>query len=74
MNLEDANKTNLALMLNELADRMNVANRGLFDVEDYDLSKYKDLKFLYQVVVDKGRLSASETQAFVDELAAIRKK
>ncbi|MFD1607660.1 DUF1128 domain-containing protein [Oceanobacillus luteolus] len=74
MNLEDANKANLALMLNELADRMNVANRGLFDVEDYDLSKYKDLKFLYQVVVDKGRLSASETQAFVDELAAIRKK
>lgn len=74
MSYGEANKENLALMLNELADYLNVANRALFDAEDYDLDKYNELKLLHQVVVQKGRLSAMETQAFVDELATIRKK
>lgn len=74
MRYQEANKENLASMLNELADHLKVANRSLFDAKDYDLDKYKDLQLLHQVVVEKDRLSAMETQAFVDELAAIRKK
>ena len=74
MDLNQATEANLSFMLNELADHLNVANRGLFDPEDYDLNKYVDLKFLHQIVVEKGRLSTLETQAFVDELATIRKK
>ena len=74
MDLNQATEANLSFMLNELADYLKVANRGLFDPEDYDLNKYGDLKFLHQIVVEKGRLSTLETQAFVDELATIRKK
>ena len=74
MSLEQATQENLAFMLDELADHLKVANRGLFDPEDYDLNKYSELKLLHQVVVQKGRLSALETQAFIDELANIRKK
>ena len=74
MSFDEANQENLSLMLNELADHLNVANRGLFDAEDYDLNKYADLKLLHQVIMNKDRLSALETQAFVDELATIRKK
>lgn len=74
MSFDVANQENLSLMLNELADHLNVANRGLFDAEDYDLNKYNDLKLLHQVIINKGKLSALETQAFVDELATIRKK
>lgn len=74
MTLDEATFENLAIILNELAERLSVANRSLFDPEDYDLEKYSDLKFLYQIVIDKGGLSALETQAFVDELASMRKK
>ncbi|MBN6205956.1 DUF1128 family protein [Ralstonia pickettii] len=74
MSLDQASKENLSVLLTELADHLNVANRSLFDPEDYDLTKYNDLRFLHQVVVEKGRLSALDTQAFVDELAMIRKK
>lgn len=74
MSLNQATYENMSFMLNELADHLNVANRGLFDPEDYDLNKYSDLKLLHQLVVEKNRLSSMETQAFVDELATIRKK
>ncbi|WP_405102251.1 DUF1128 domain-containing protein [Oceanobacillus sp. FSL H7-0719] len=74
MGLDQASAENLSTLLNDLADHLKVANRGLFDPEDYDLNKYSDLRFLHQIVVEKGRLSALETQAFVDELAMIRKK
>lgn len=74
MSLNEATQANLATLLNDLADRLKVANRSLFDAEDYDLDKYNDLLLLHQVVEEKGSLSALETQAFVDELASIRKK
>jgi len=74
MDLNQATEANLSFMLNELADYLKVANRGLFDSKYYDLNKYGDLKFLHQIVVEKGRLSTLETQAFIDELATIRKK
>lgn len=74
MSLDQATEENLSVMLNQLADKLKVANRGLFDAEDYDINKYSELKLLHEVVVTKGRLSALETQAFVNELATIRKK
>ncbi|WP_404452577.1 DUF1128 domain-containing protein [Virgibacillus necropolis] len=73
MNLEQPSEENLKNMLDELADRLKVANRSLLDPEDYDLEKYDDIKFMYDMVVQKGHLSASETQAFIDELRSVRK-
>ncbi|MFC4023182.1 DUF1128 domain-containing protein [Oceanobacillus longus] len=73
MNLEIANEENLKILLDELANRLNVVNRSIMDPEDYNLNKYEDLKFMYDMVVQKGQLSASETQAFITELASIRK-
>lgn len=72
MNLENPTKENLTYLLNELADNLSVVNRTLFDPEDYDLSKYEDIKFMYDMVIKKGNLSASETQAFIEELRKVR--
>ena len=74
MSLENQTKENLALILNDLADRLSVVNRSIMDVEDYDLSKYEEIKFLYEMIVQKGNLSVSETQAFIEELSKVRKK
>lgn len=73
MNLENANEGNMKILLEGLAEQLNVVNRSIMDPEDYDLSKYEDLKFMYDMVVQKGQLSAPEKQAFIEELAAIRK-
>lgn len=74
MRFAEPSKENMSLLLRELAEQLKVANPGLFDPEDYDLAKYEDLKFLHRIVIEKGHLSAMESQAFVDELATIRKK
>jgi len=73
MNLNLATEENMKYLLNELAEKLHVVNRSIMDPEDYDLAKYEDLKFMYDVVHKKGQLSAAETQAFIQELATIRK-
>jgi len=73
MNLEEPSQENLEFILNELAEKLDVANRMIMEPEGYNLNKYDDLKFMYDMVINKGKLSPSETQAFVDELRSVRK-
>ncbi|HLR62150.1 MAG TPA: DUF1128 domain-containing protein [Lentibacillus sp.] len=73
MNLENPTRENLKFMLDELADQLGVVNREVMDAADYDLDKYADIKFMYDMIKQKGQLSPSETQAFIDELRSVRK-
>ena len=73
MNLTEATDANLKYILQEISAHLQVVNSSIMDPEDYDLDKYDDLKMLYDIVKLKGQLSVSETQAFVQELAEIRK-
>jgi len=73
MNLQEATQVNLKYLLEQLGEHLGVANRALFDAEDYDLAHYDDLKFLYDHVMQAEKLSPQETAAFVDELSSIRK-
>ncbi|TMN23551.1 DUF1128 family protein [Lentibacillus cibarius] len=73
MNLENPTQENLKFMLDELAETLSVVNREVMDADDYDLDKYEDIKFMYDMIKQKGQLSASETQAFIDELRSVRK-
>ncbi|AXI09053.1 DUF1128 domain-containing protein [Oceanobacillus zhaokaii] len=74
MDLKIASQENLKHLLDDLAVRLNVVNVSLMDAEDYDLEKYDDIKFLYDIVVKKGKLTTLETQAFIEELASVRLK
>ncbi len=73
MNLDQPTQENLAYILDELGNQLGVANRMLLDEKDYDLSRYDDLKFLYDHVVKAGSLTPSEIHAFIDELKTVRK-
>ena len=73
MNLNEPTQENLKYILNELADRLDIANRILVDEKDYDINRYEDLKFMYDVVVQKQQLSINEKHAFIDELRTERK-
>lgn len=73
MNLEQASQNNLKFILEGIGNHLKVANRGLLDPNDYDLNKYDDLKMMYDMIKQKGNLSALEAQAFLDELGEVRK-
>lgn len=72
MDLSIANKENLKFILNELSQKLNVANRILMDEKHYDLKKYNDLKGLYDMILNRDHLTLAETDAFIDELRHIR--
>jgi uncharacterized protein YfkK (UPF0435 family) len=73
MSLEQPTEQNMKIILDELAKRLGVVNRSLMDPKDYNLEKYDELKMMYDMIIQKGSLSASETQAFIDELRTVRK-
>ncbi len=73
MNLNEPTQENLKYILNELAERLDIANRVLVNDEDYDINRYDDLKYMYDVVVRKEQLSVNEKHAFIDELRSVRK-
>ncbi|WP_112180817.1 MULTISPECIES: DUF1128 domain-containing protein [Paraliobacillus] len=73
MNLNEATNENLTYILKEIASQLRVVNESIMDPDDYNLEKYDDLKALYDVLIQKGQLSVSETQAFIQELSSIRK-
>lgn len=72
MDLSTASQENLKFILNELSEKLNVANRILMDEKHYDLNKYDDLKNLYEMVLTRNQLTLAETDAFIDELRNIR--
>lgn len=73
MNLNEATNENLTYILKEMASKLRVVNESIMNPDDYKLEKYDDLKALYDVLIQKGQLSVSETQAFIQELSSIRK-
>ena len=73
MDLNEPSRENLSIIINDMADRLQVVNRSIMNPEDYDLQKYDELKSLHDMLQSKGKLSVVETEAFVQELAAYRK-
>ncbi|HLR75609.1 MAG TPA: DUF1128 domain-containing protein [Virgibacillus sp.] len=73
MNLNQPTEENLKYILEQLSKKLDVANQIVLDPKGYDLAKYEDLKFMYDVLMKKDKLSASETHAFIDELRSVRK-
>lgn len=73
MNLDKPSTENLQYILDTLAEKLDVANRSLFDPKDYDIDKYDTLKSMYDMIVFKGKLSGPEIHAFMDELRNVRK-
>lgn len=73
MDLSQPSEENMKYILDELTEHLTVANRAIMDPEDYNIDKYEELKFMYDMVLQKGKLSISESQAFIEELRAMRK-
>ncbi|MBH0229242.1 DUF1128 domain-containing protein [Halobacillus yeomjeoni] len=73
MSLDQPTQENLEVIINDMAEKLQVVNRSIMDPEDYDLDKYEEIKDLHDIIQMKGQLSVSEIQAFVQELGQYRK-
>ncbi len=73
LSLQEPKQENLKVIINDMAEKLQVVNRSLMDPDDYDLNKYEEIKSLHDIIEMKGQLSVSEIQAFVQELGQYRK-
>lgn len=72
MDLNEKSAENVSYMLDQMAKKLEVANQIVFDPKGYDLSKYDEIKFMYDFIMKQNTLSAAETTAFIDELRSVR--
>jgi uncharacterized protein YfkK (UPF0435 family) len=72
--LTNPTQENLAIIINGIKSKLNMANTAVMRPEDFDLSNYEDLLFLYNMVQKKTTFSINEMTAIVEELGSMRKQ
>ncbi len=73
-NLKEATQENLAVLIQGIKVKLNMANTSVMRPEDFDISNYDDLLYLYNMVQKKTSFSINEMTAIVEELGAMRKQ
>ncbi len=73
-NLQEATKENLAIIIEGIKQKLNMANTAVMRPEDFDLDNYEDLLYLYNMVQKKPSFSINEMTAIVEELGSFRKQ
>jgi uncharacterized protein YfkK (UPF0435 family) len=72
--LQEATQENLAILVEGIKAKLNMANTAVMRAEDFDLENYDDLLFLYNMVQKKSNFSINEMTAIVEELGSMRKQ
>lgn len=73
-NLEVATEENLAVLIEGIKQKLNMANTAVMRPEDFDIANYDDLLYLYNMVQKKPSFSINEMTAIVEELGNFRKQ
>jgi len=72
--LSNPTRENLAVIIEGIKTKLNMANTAVMRPEDFDLSHYDDLLYLYNMVQKKTTFSINEMTAIVEELGSMRKQ
>jgi len=72
--LQTASLENLAVLIQGIKSKLNMANTSVMRPEDFDLANYDDLLYLYNMVQKKTSFSINEMTAIVEELGSMRKQ
>lgn len=65
---------NLAIIIEGIKAKLNMANTAVMRPEDFDLEHYEDLLYLYNMVQKKSAFGINEMTAIVEELGQMRKQ
>ncbi|HTG71265.1 MAG TPA: DUF1128 domain-containing protein [Candidatus Udaeobacter sp.] len=63
---------NVEFMIEVIKTKLKMASAAAMQASNFDLSKYEDIKDLYEVVASKEKFSISEVEALVSELGRLR--
>ena len=61
-------------ILNEIIQKLNVVNKGVFKAEDYSDEKISELNDIKELLDSRKQISASEQSAIIEELSKMRKQ
>lgn len=73
-NLEQATMDNMVLMIETITAKLKMASAAAIKASSFDLSKYEDIKDIYDVIQSKDNFSISEVEALVSELGKLRQQ
>ncbi len=60
-------------ILNEIIQKLNVVNKGVFNAEDYSDEKISELNDIKELLDSRRQISTSEQSAIIEELSKMRK-
>lgn len=72
MTLEQKSPENLAQMLEEIKDKLQLVNRGVLQPDAFSLDRYEELHDIYKLIVKKSHFSVLEMEGILDELKSLR--
>ena len=73
MKLNEATEENLIYIIENMKDKLKMANVDALDPEAFDLAHYEDILFMYNMVEKRDHFTPSEMSALVEELGSFRK-
>lgn len=73
MDLTVKSDENMAYMLEEIKNKLQVVNRDVIQASHLDVEKYEDMKDLYQLVMKMGSFSLKEIDGILAELKSLKK-
>lgn len=71
--LSEASAENVEYIIEWIKKKVNIVNRAVINSQQIDLAHYDTLLDLYDLLRKKERLTMSELDAVLDELAQMRK-
>jgi uncharacterized protein YfkK (UPF0435 family) len=72
MNIDEKSVENLAQMLEDIKDKLQLVNRGVLTADAFSLEKYDELADIHKLVMKKSSFSVLEMEGILDELKSLR--
>lgn len=61
-------------ILEDIVQKLNVVNRGIFKPDDYSDEKVSELNDIKEMLESRGQISTAEQSAVIEELSKMRKQ
>ena len=73
MDLSNPSLENITYMIEQIKDKLRMANGDAMQPDVFDENQYEDLQYLYEMVMKRTSFSPSEMNAIAAELGSLRK-
>lgn len=72
MHSEEKTEENLAAMIEDIKNKLDMVNDHMLRTENYSLAQYDDILDIYDMIQHKTTVSVMEKQAILQELGNLR--